>query len=194
MSKIDGLKDLLKQEEKQFNAKRSKMMNKLNSKRKELELAQLKFKEKDQERRLGNLKLRELRRIIKQHKLKPLLGTKKEDTIAGNSGRNRSLGINQSHPSISHTYDAQYGNNATDIAKENETKYGYKIKLAKVEWRHKGKRLHQSSVDLRDKTPQKYCLKSKGKSSPTTAERLKKRIPQSKFRSLKNYSCKKGLS
>ena len=89
------------------------MILKLKSKKKELDISKIRLKEKDQERRLGNLKLKELRRIIKQHKLKPLL-SHKERPRRKEGGRNRSLVINQSNPVIDKSNALTYGNDAPE--------------------------------------------------------------------------------
>lgn len=156
--KINSINILIKKDEKQYIRKKNKIQAKIIDKTKEKQLMSLKLREKEQERRLGNLKLKELKRIIKQHKLRPMLNNNIKK-----SGRNKSLIVNQSHPAISKTYDLQYGNIEPTKMASNESDINVdknkpqKLKLAKLEWKNQQSKvnLHESSVDLREKTPRK---------------------------------------
>lgn len=136
----------------------------LKSKNKELELLKIKLKEKEQERRLVTLKLKEIKRIIKQHKLKPLIQNNLKHRGSSKSGRNKSMAVNQSHPGISKTYDMQYGGDQVIPQTQKKSK-PFKLQLAKLEWKSKANinLLHESSADLRYKAPKDEDLESGSK-------------------------------
>ncbi|CAI2365633.1 unnamed protein product [Moneuplotes crassus] len=156
LQKIKEISEKIKQDDKEFSKKKRNMDKKLSLKHKELQLAKLRLKEKDQERRIGNLKVQELRRILKQHKLQPLVSSNEKFREQKRTERNKSLIVHQSQSSISKTFDLEYGKpyiekKNTEKFNQEDSKKSSRFRLAKVEWKYNGKKLHQSSVDLREK-------------------------------------------
>jgi hypothetical protein len=144
------LQELIKTDEQKFLKKTLKMKHNLNEKRNELEKLAIKRREKEQEKRIGILKLKELKRIIKQHKLKPAIQKTLRQVEEIKTSRNKKLEINQSYPVMRDKVDLQYGDTQPEErGKSNQSR----IKLAKIEWKTKANvnSLHKSAVDLRDK-------------------------------------------
>ncbi|CAI2365397.1 unnamed protein product [Moneuplotes crassus] len=205
--KIQEISLKISQDDKQFALKKSKMNNKLSEKQKQLQYEKLRLKEKDQERRIGNLKVQELRRIIKQQKLQPLISKKDKFREQIRTGRNKSLRVNNTQPAISKTIEKEDEKPYIDqdnpgILKKEDSKGSSNFRLAKVEWRYNGEKLHRSSVDLREKTPavgarnntpthsnNKNASIVIDKSAKTTEKKTLKKRP-----SLKNMTPKKELS
>lgn len=170
---IDVLNDMIKADEASFIKHKAKADAKLKAKVKELDLVNLKLKEQQQEHRIGNLKLKELKRIIKQHKLKPV-DAYQQDVHSSNAAHGHAQPTHSKHTvhaklhdktdrndrnarnmtgvviaGVSKTYDAD---NKQSAGKPIGSSKAPPIQLATLEWKSKAhnKSLHESMVDLRN--------------------------------------------
>lgn len=142
----------IKTDQAKYKKKKQKLEKKLRDKCHELDVVLTQRKEKTQEKKLGYLKVKELRRIIRQHNLKPLIKKSLNHMNSSVTGRNEQLHTKQSHSIVNKTHDIQYGDTTVNSkVAENPSKSG--LRLAKIEWKSKAdvNSLHKSAVDLRQK-------------------------------------------